>query len=203
VDTRVDEITIGAQALMLERPADPEMLLDEEAFERDEFMPYWAEVWPSGVALAQYVARLGVTGRTVLELGCGLGLPSLAASLAGAEVVATDWAADALELLQRNATRNGATITTIALDWREPRPLAGRRFDLVLAADILYEERNAAPLVALLPEVVAAGGEALVADPGRRHAPTTLDAIIAAGWSVQTIPDELIPRGAVYRLRRC
>ena len=69
--------------LTLELPLDPEALLDEDAFDRDEFMPYWAEVWPSGLALARHVAGLDLTGLAVLELGCGLGLPSLVASLAG------------------------------------------------------------------------------------------------------------------------
>jgi predicted nicotinamide N-methyase len=200
VDLLVDEIEIGTWTLVVERPREPESLLDESAFARDEFMPYWAEVWPSGIALARHVAGLDLANRSVLELGCGLGLPSLAAALAGATVVATDWAADALVLLRRNAERNAAVVTTTLLDWREPAELGGRRFDLVLAADVLYEERNAAPLVTLLPDVVAADGEALVADPGRRHAELMLDGIVTAGWSVEEIADELIPRGAVYRL---
>jgi predicted nicotinamide N-methyase len=201
VDLLVDEIEIGTWTLIVERPREPESLLDEGAFARDEFMPYWAEVWPSGIALARHVAGLDVANRSVLELGCGLGLPSLAAALAGATVVAADWAADALVLLRRNAERNAAALTTTLLDWREPAELGGSRSDLVLAADVLYEERNAAPLVTLLLDVVAADGEALVADPGRRHAELMLDGIVTAGWSVEEIADELIPRGAVYRLR--
>ena len=59
-------------------------------------MPYWAELWPSGLALADYVATLDLAGRRVLELGCGLALPSFAAALGGADVLATDWAPEAL-----------------------------------------------------------------------------------------------------------
>ena len=55
--------------------------LDEDAFDDDEFLPYWAELWRSGVALAEVVSALDVRDKRVLELGAGLGLPSLAAAL--------------------------------------------------------------------------------------------------------------------------
>jgi predicted nicotinamide N-methyase len=202
VETHVEEVDVGAFALMLERPLEPESLLDEEAFAHDEFMPYWAESWPSGVALARRLAALELRSVTVLELGCGLGLPSLVSAIRGAAVVATDWAEDALALLARNAERNGTAVERVLLDWREPAPLRGSRFDLVLAADVLYEERNASPLLALLPRVVATGGEVLLADPGRRHASAMLDRAAAEGWSIVTEPDALLPRGGIHRLRR-
>src|SRR5262245_3345955 len=128
----VETVVIGDRALAIARPADPESLVDEDAFAHDEFLPYWAELWPSGLALARRVAGTRLDGTTVLELGCGLGLPSLAASLAGADVLATDWARDALALLSRNADRNGATLATSLGDWRDEAAFAGRRFDLVL-----------------------------------------------------------------------
>src|SRR5881275_1918486 len=81
------------------RPRDSEALLDEHAFEEEEFLPYWAELWPSGVVLARAIAGRSLRGARVLELGCGLGLPSLAAALGGGRVVATDWSAEALDLL--------------------------------------------------------------------------------------------------------
>ena len=79
---RVERIVVAGRELVIARPDDPESLIDEERFEEDEFMPYWAELWPSGLALAGYVGRLDLAGRRVLEVGCGLGLPSLAAALA-------------------------------------------------------------------------------------------------------------------------
>ena len=83
----------------------------------------------------------------MVELGCGLGVPSLVAAARGAEVTAIDWAADAVELLARNAARNGLALRRVHADWRR---FAGA-FDLVLAADLLYEERNVEPLLGLLP----------------------------------------------------
>src|SRR5919108_324561 len=87
-------------------PRDTEALIDEHAFEEHEFLPYWAELWPSGVALARAVAGRALKGATVLEIGCGLGLPSLAAARAGGRVLATDWSSSAIDLLLRNAERN-------------------------------------------------------------------------------------------------
>jgi predicted nicotinamide N-methyase len=172
------------------------------AFAHDEFLPYWAESWPSGVALARRLAPLDLGGATVLELGCGLGLPSLVAALRGGTVVATDWAEDALELLGRNAQRNAVAVERVLLDWRDPAPVVSRSFDLVLAADVLYEERNTPPLLALLPLVVAHDGEVLLADPGRRHADLMLEGGAADGWAIVTDGDPLLPRGGIHRLRR-
>ena len=134
--------------LSLLRPVSPDALLDEEAFARDEFLPYWAELWPASTALA--AALPAVAGLRVVELGCGLGLPSLVAAARGAEVTATDWAAEAVELLRENAARNGLNVHAEVRDWREPWP---DRFDLALAADVLYERRNVAPLLQRLREL--------------------------------------------------
>jgi predicted nicotinamide N-methyase len=131
--------------LSLLRPVAPEDLIDEEAFANDEFLPYWAELWPAAHALAAALPE--VAGLRVVELGCGLGLPSLIAAARGAHVTATDWAADAIDLLYENAARNDLELTAERRDWREPWDEV---FDLVLAADVLYERRNVEPLVGRL-----------------------------------------------------
>ena len=119
------------------------------------------------------MAGLELGGRTVLELGCGLGLPALAAALRGAEVLATDWAEEAIELLQQNAERNGVFLRAARVRWSEPEPLLrAAPWDLVLGADLVYEARNAEQLAALLPEL---GAETLLAEPGRPHAKEFLD----------------------------
>jgi predicted nicotinamide N-methyase len=180
----------GGHELAVLRPRDTEALLDEHAFEDDEFLPYWAELWPSGVALAREVAPRALRGARVVELGCGLGLPSLAAALAGGRVLATDWAAPALDLLRENAERNGAQLELARVDWTQPDALLSRApFDLVLAADVLYEERNLEPLLALLPQLA---GKVWLADPGR---PPLEGFLARAGsdWEIER-------RGIVYRL---
>ncbi len=168
------ELAPGLRVALL-RPVSAEALIDEEAFDEDEFLPYWAELWPSGIALARAVAARDVRGLRVLELGCGLGLPSLAAALGGADVLATDWALDAIALLRRNATRNGAALRAEVVRWDDPEPLLREApWDLVLGADLLYEARNAEQLAALLPRL---GGGLLLAEPGRPYAGAFLERI--------------------------
>jgi predicted nicotinamide N-methyase len=151
-------------------------------------MPYWAELWPSGVALARLVSGLDLAGKRVLELGAGLGLPSLAAALRGADVLATDWAEEAVELLRGNAARNEIALRAERVRWDEPGLLLEESpWDIVLGADLLYEERNAKLLLELLPRL---GGDVLLAEPGRPA---------AAGFFVRWTVDEVADR--VYRLR--
>ena len=198
--TVTEAIDIGGARFVLERPAEPESLIDEDAFADDEFLPYWAERWPSGIALAEHIAARDLGETRVLEIGCGLGLPSLVAARLGADVVATDWSPDAIALLERNAARNGTKITAVTADWREPeRFVALGPFDLVLAADVLYEERNAEPILALLE---ALDTPVRIADPGRRHASAFLEAARHEGWKVLTEPDARIPSGGIHRLCR-
>jgi len=158
----LDLVEEEIRGFRLLRPREAESLISEEEFARDEFLPYWTELWPSALALADVVAARDARGLDVLELGCGLGLPSLVAARGGARVLATDWADDALRLLRANAARNGVPLETRRLDWREPGALG--KFDLVLAADVLYVRRYVDVLVELLPRL---GGEILLADPGR------------------------------------
>lgn len=181
----------GGRILPLLVPEDPEALLDEQAFAREEFMPYWAEMWPSGLALADAIDR--VRPARVVELGCGIGIPSLIAALDGADVIATDWADDAIELLRTNAERVGAGLDARVWDWTDDP--AGMGGDLVLAADVLYETRNAAPILGALDALVAPGGEAWIADPGRASAPAFF-AQAAGAWTLDTVA----PR--ITRLRR-
>ena len=156
-----------------------------DAFDEEEFLPYWAELWPSGVALARAVAARDLRGQRVLELGCGLGLPSLAAARGGADVLATDWANDAVELLRANAERNGIALRAERVRWNEPAPLlAGAPWELVLGADLLYESRNADQLRVLLPRLGAR--EILLAEPGRPYAKRFLDELGA-----EPLPDRI------------
>ena len=160
-----ETVDVGVLQLSILRPAQADALLSEEAFEHEEFLPYWAELWPSGVALARVVRMRDVAGLRVLELGCGLGLPSIVAALGGARVLATDWSPEALEVAAANAERNGADVETALVSWSGAEPLVrAAPWDLVLGADLLYERRNVDQLLELLPRL---GGEILLAEPGR------------------------------------
>jgi predicted nicotinamide N-methyase len=196
----VEEVVpLRGRDLSLLRPRDAEALLDDEAFEREEFLPYWAELWPSSLALARAISGRALRGARTLELGCGLGLPSIAAALAGGRVLATDWSPDAIAMTAANAKRNGADLETLVCSWTEPAPLLARApWDLVLASDVLYERRNGAILLDLLPRL---GNEVLLADPGRPAAAPFLEAV-RADWDVASTPSPELANGAVHRLRR-
>jgi predicted nicotinamide N-methyase len=182
----VRKVVVGTRTWRLERPRSVDDLINEADFARDERLPYWADLWPSAIVLAREVSALDGAGCRALELGCGLGLPALSAAHAGYDVTATDYYEDALRFARRNAVRNlGRDIATRLVDWRAfPDDLG--RFDLVLASDVLYE-RDYAPLVArAVVGSLAAGGVALVADPGRPARDGFLDECARLGAGVGT-----------------
>lgn len=197
-----EAVALRGRSLSIVRPRDSEALLEDEAFEQEEYLPYWAELWPSGQALARRVSARALRGARTLELGCGLGLPSVAAALAGGRVLATDWSPDALPFVLENARRNDARQLEVMLAaWGTPGPLIDRGpFDLVLAADVLYERRNVPTLLELLPKLVAPTGEVWLADPGRPPAPAFL-AGAAERFSVASSPDPHHPIVMHHTLR--
>lgn len=192
-----ETVSAGPLALSMLRPRDAESLLDEEAFARDELLPYWAELWPSALALARAVAELDLADARVLELGCGLGLPGIAAAGRGARVLVTDWAPDAVLVAWLNARRNGVRVEAAVCSWRRPgRLLAGAPWDLVLASDVLYERRDAEALAELLPRL---GPRTLLADPGRPAAAALLARAEPLGdgvWSLTSGPSAPSSRAA-------
>ncbi|MDQ4118121.1 MAG: methyltransferase domain-containing protein [Actinomycetota bacterium] len=168
------------------RPRSPMDLLVAQDVDDDEqaYPPYWAELWSSGVELALAVAAAPF-GPVVLEIGCGLGLPSVAAALAGARVLATDRSPDAVAFAAHNARLSGAALETAVVSWTPGDALVERGpWDLVLAADVLYSDRNSRELVALLPRLLAGGGEIWVADPGRPQAAGFAAAARRGGFTV-------------------
>jgi predicted nicotinamide N-methyase len=196
-----DVVAVAGRQILMLRPRDSEALLDEDAFEQEEFLPYWAELWPSALALARTVADRALHGARVVELGCGLGLPAIAATLAGGRVLATDWSADAVAFAARNAERNDAELETAVASWTDPGVLVERApWDLVLGSDLLYEKRNVPVLLDLLPRLLGPRGEAWIADPGRVPAEAFL-AMAAERFTVRSTPDAAGPRVRVHRLR--
>src|ERR671929_1039716 len=106
MDLVEEVVPVGDGELAVLRPRQADALIDEYAFGEAEFLPYWAELWPSGVALAKAIAGRALKGARVLELGCGLGLPSIAAARAGGRVLATHWSPGAIDPLRDNPGRH-------------------------------------------------------------------------------------------------
>lgn len=157
----------AGRTFTLAHPRSAESLISEEDFDRDERLPYWADVWPSARVLAEHVVRHRGNGRRALELGCGSGLVACALAAAGYDVTATDYYPEALEFTRVNVGRNTARrIATRMVDWRDmPRDLG--RFDVVVASDVLYEHTHGELVADAVLATVADDGYALVADPGR------------------------------------
>ena len=176
-------IELPGGELRLLQPDEAAELPDAGAVEWAPIAPYWAVLWRSGVALARELDRVELRGLRVVELGCGLGVPSIAAARAGAAVLATDACAEALTLVARNARLNDVRVETAVVDWADPDELAGRApFDLVLAADVLYERASVPLLLSLLPRLAP---EAWLADPGRPAADAFIEEA-SRRWPVET-----------------
>jgi len=121
--------------------------------------------------LAERVATMPVDDRRFLELGCGAGLVSVAAAIAGFDVTATDYYDEALRFTALNVLVNtGVLIDTRIGDWRRfPHDIG--RFQLVVASDVLYEQPHAALIAGVLDRTLTGRGSAMIADPGRVAAP--------------------------------
>lgn len=181
-----DDVIVGDHTINVIRPRSAEDLIDEAAFERDERLPYWAELWPSSTVLASFVMGDRRPRGRAVELGAGIGLVSIAAAMAGHDVVATDYYEDALLFARANAFRNlGREIDTHLVDWRAI-PDALPRFDVVLASDVLYETRYAPLVASTIDRFLAARGVAYVADPGRVATDAFVDACGEIGLGVKT-----------------
>ena len=198
-----ERIPLPGGEIELARPRDAEALLSEESFEHEEFLPYWAELWASAVALAHDVSLRSLRGKRTLELGCGLGLPSIAAARSGGRVLATDWSADAVLATAANAASNGVQLETLVCSWASPQAILERGpWDLVLASDVLYERRNANQLLRLLPQLVDAGGLVLISDPQRAAAARFLERVESEGWLLKTTGTPRSERVRIHRLRK-
>ena len=165
VDTPVD---LERREVSILHPANADDLISEEDFVKDERLPYWADLWPSAKMLARSIVEEQGRGKRLLELGCGSGLVSVAAVIAGFDVMASDYYADALLFTRHNVQRNvkNAAIRTREVDWRDlPKGLG--RFDRVLAADVLYEPAHGDLIARAIYKTLADDGWATVADPGR------------------------------------
>jgi predicted nicotinamide N-methyase len=209
----------GNLAVRLVRPAEPDLLLDDPAvLDRnrcDDYMPYWAYLWPGAFLLAEAIARepwadsaRGFNDLEVLEIGCGLGLAGLVSMACGMRVQFSDYDAEPLEFVARSIEENGLDRTRAAirrLDWRE---LPHEQFPLILGADVIYEAKLV-PLVAnLLAGMLAPGGTGLIATPYRVAAESFPAAV--AGHGLRCHIQEARARseygqaleGVIYRVTR-
>lgn len=189
-DTATDDVTIGTRTFSIIRPRNSDDLIREEDFVKDERLPYWADIWPSSMILATHLVSLAEnnrrrTARRGLELGCGVGLVTIAAMIAGYKMTSTDYYTDALAFTRANAWRNtGKEPDTRMIDWRA-FPSDANGFDLMLASDVLYEKEYARLLPGIFKRSLAPGGMVILADPGRVGVPEFKEECAEAGLVIR------------------
>lgn len=180
------EITLGKQVVRIYKVADSDRVLNEVLEGTGDAAldnPYWGELWPSAVRLAEYLCREEGTlaGNRVLELGCGLGLAGIAAHIAGAEVLLSDIAEDALRLAELNWIVNFYSAPQLRrIDWLAPD--CPERFEVILAADVAYEERLFRPFIHTLDQLLAPEGCLYLSEPNRKIARTFFTLLAESGF---------------------
>ena len=217
-ETQTELVVIDRFHFQIERPADSYALLDDPvvraAHDRDEYMPYWADLWPAARMLAKAVAREDwshfptVGGKVeALELGCGLGIPGLTALACGLRVTFSDYDLTAVKFAAANARRNKFfDFRTRPLDWRFPPD--DLRVPVILAADLTYEMRNVEPLVTLLERVLLPGGICLLTDQDRTPAPLFRERLGIKGFKYRQVkaragePGGFRVTGSLYHIRK-
>jgi predicted nicotinamide N-methyase len=174
----------------------------ERLFERgradpEKQMPYWAKVWPSGVALADVVVerREEVAGKHVLELGAGLGVTACAVLEFGGEIVTADYSDLPLAHCRLNTLVNtDKAPSATCFNWRHPAEVAAAAahpqsrggYPLIIAGDVLYEGRDAEPLLNVIDKMLIADGSLWLAEPVRRTAQRFLDSAASLGWEIES-----------------
>jgi predicted nicotinamide N-methyase len=206
-----ETVIIDGREFLIERPGESDRLLDlpavHAAFERDEYMPYWADLWPAARMLAKVILHEPWTpAQRALEIGCGLGLPGIVALSRGLDVTFSDYDLCALHFAAANARLNGfEQFRTLQLDWRSPP--ADLRVPVLLASDLIYELRNIDPLITFIKQVLAPGGVCMLTDQDRIPSHALRDALDAERlpYSTQLVragePGGRRLKGTLYRIQ--
>ncbi len=155
----------------------------------EDLSPYFGVLWPAAEGLSNYLYDHPtlVKKKTVLELGCGLGYPSLMATFLGAKVLATDYHPDVEFFFKRNCRHSVIECAYQRFNWRETTEDIGQ-FDVVIGSDILYESKHAKEVAMGLLRFVKPGGVILLADPGRAYLQNFVHAMNELGYAEELIP---------------
>jgi predicted nicotinamide N-methyase len=162
-------LCFGALAVQLWTVRGLEDYVDSEALLRDPDAPeppYWAHLWPGSRALARLLAaEIDCRDRSVLEVGCGLGLTGVVAALRGARVEMFDRDAAAVAFARANAELNDCAVQVRQADLLDSPALG--RFDFICAADVTYEPQLQEALARLAAVSLNAGGRLLACESVR------------------------------------
>ena len=191
----IEEIKIAHLHLKIKRVSNIDDLLDdliqkgnEDEAVKDERIPYWADLWPSAIALSEYLVQHNIVkpGMKVLEIGCGLGLPGIVAGKLGANVIFTDYLSEPLEYAKHNwSVNNDSQAKFVQLDWRKADYFYDA--DLILASDIAYESRSFIDIVNMLNALGKSDKQVLLSEPSRELAKPFMEMITKSGLKCDRI----------------
>lgn len=172
-------------------PGDLPVDLDKQGNLR--WQPYWAEDWASSRAICRLLLERNVRERTVLDLGCGLGLTGAVAARSGATVCFVDNAEPALDFSRLNCWPWRDHCTFLALDWHaDNRSLLGQ-FDTIIGGEIIYDSDDWSTLNLFWKRHLTDSGSVLLCDPFRKTGREFRDWITDHAWQTDfremTIPE--------------
>jgi predicted nicotinamide N-methyase len=145
---------------------------DQDNSLAEEYCPYFGVLWEAGIGLSQFLSNVELRGKKVLEIGCGLALPSFVVTRNGGKIIATDFHADVPLFLEENQKKNKIEFPYRVMNWRneiERTKTDLGLFDLVIGSDILYESQHPMQVAQALIAFLNPGGKIILADPGRAY----------------------------------
>ena len=164
----------------------------------EEHCPYFGVLWEAGIGLSQYLENRNYKGLRILEIGCGLALPSFILHRQGADVLATDFHADVEQFLKYNQEANDLFFQYSLMNWRDEVKRVENDFglfDLVIGSDILYEGQHSKQVAQALIGLLKPDGEIILSDPGRAYVQKFVSVMNELGYkeemSIQKVKAEL------------
>lgn len=193
--------SFGNRQYVIERVRNLDDLVNQvvdDDFNVDERLPYWAELWPSALGMSRFIYKNPdlIQGKSVVELGCGLGLTSLILSSQNpAALLLTDYEAGALQMTARNYRLNKMSPPAMQImDWRSPDLM--QSFQRIVASDVVYEERFFFPLIALFNSYLTSDGLIILAEPNRAIARRFFEMLHNYGFTISA-REEIVEQDAV------
>jgi predicted nicotinamide N-methyase len=163
----------------------------------EEHCPYFGVMWEAGIGLSQFLTEDMCKGKRILEIGCGLALPSFVATRFGGSVIATDFHADVPLFLDLNKKKNEIEFEYQVMNWRsEIERTKGSLglFDLVLGSDILYESQHPVQVAEVLIAFLKPGGKIILSDPGRAYVQKFISSMRELGYPEQFTTQKVVAK---------
>jgi predicted nicotinamide N-methyase len=198
--TKIEQRKISGKTFVLETLFDLDEAIEQlceslgdhpDPFAEDK-CPYYGVLWPAAEGLVEWVLKQQdkMTGKKMVEIGCGLAFPSLVARFLGAQILATDFHPGVPQFLERNLRHNSLTLDFVRHNWRDPETSIGR-FDIVMGSDVLYESRHPRDVALGFQRLLNPGGEVWLSDPGRGYLQRFVDEMKKLGFRHEWEPQKI------------